>query len=151
MSSSIFSRPELVWFIIGLVLFLLELIIPGFVIIFFGIGAWITALLCLVANPGINLQVVVFAITSVIALLALRKIIQKRFFFTNDTNQNEIDDEFTGKEALAVTDFASDKTGKVEFKGTIWKAESKSEIKNGQRVYIIQKDNFKLIVEPINN
>ncbi len=34
MSTSIFSRPELIWFIIGLLLFLLELVLPGFVIFF---------------------------------------------------------------------------------------------------------------------
>jgi membrane protein implicated in regulation of membrane protease activity len=43
------------------------------------------------------------------------------------------------------------KHGKVDFKGTTWTAESKSEIKNGQRVIIIEKDSFKLIVEPIKN
>ncbi|MFZ0280832.1 MAG: NfeD family protein, partial [Bacteroidales bacterium] len=67
MNTSILSRPEMIWFIIGLVLFLLELVLPGFVIFFFGVGAWITALLCLIANPGINLQVVVFAVTSVLS------------------------------------------------------------------------------------
>ena len=51
METSIFSKPELVWFIAGLGLFLLELVLPGFVIFFFGIGAWVTALICLVAQP----------------------------------------------------------------------------------------------------
>jgi len=62
MSESIFSKPEMIWFILGLVLFLLELVVPGFVIFFFGIGAWVAALVCLIANPGVNLQVIIFAV-----------------------------------------------------------------------------------------
>jgi membrane protein implicated in regulation of membrane protease activity len=148
MKETIFARPELVWFILGLVLLLLELVLPGFVIFFFGVGAWVTALVCLFANPGINLQVVIFAVTSVIALLAFRKLIQNKFIYSRNDKSDAVEDEFTGKEAVAVNDFGSDKKGKVEFKGTSWKAESRSEIHAGQTVIIIEKDNFKLIVEP---
>lgn len=148
MSESIFARPEVIWFIIGLVLLLLELVMPGFVIFFFGIGAWITALLCLFTNPSINVQVVVFALTSVAALLIFRKMIQNKFIYSKNDKSEAVEDEFTGKEAVAIADFGPDKKGKVEFKGTSWKAESESDIKAGQTVIIIEKDNFKLIVEP---
>lgn len=50
--TSIFSKPELVWFIIGLVLFLLELVLPGFVIFFFGVGAWVTTASLPDSQPG---------------------------------------------------------------------------------------------------
>lgn len=148
MSTSIFSKPEMIWFIIAVVLFLLELVVPGFVIFFFGIGALVTALVCLVAHPGINIQIIIFAVISVLSLLALRKLIQKKLFYTRENRSDAVEDEFSGKEALAITDFGSDKKGKVEFKGTNWTAESESEIKSGQTVIIIEKDSFKLIVEP---
>jgi inner membrane protein len=148
MTETILSRPELFWFILGLGLFLLELVIPGFFIFFFGLGAWVTALVCLIAEPGINLQIVIFAVISVLSLIGLRRIIQKKFFYSKIDKSGEVEDEFTGKEALAVTDFGGQHTGKVEFKGTTWKAESASEIIKGQRVIIIKKDSFNLIVEP---
>jgi inner membrane protein len=150
MITNILSRPELLWFILGLVLFLLELVIPGFFIFFFGLGAWVTALVCFIGEPGTNLQIIIFAVVSVISLIALRRIIQKKFFYSKGKESEDVEDEFTGKEAIAVGDFAADNIGKVEFKGTTWKAESKSPIKNGDRVIIIQKENFKLIVEPKN-
>lgn len=150
MDTSILSRPELVWFIIGLALFLLELVIPGFVIFFFGIGAWITALLCLIAEPDINVQVIVFAIASVASLFAFRRMIRRKFFYDKNAQSEEVEDEFTGKEAIATVNFGEDKQGKVEFKGTTWKAESQSPVVTGQRVRIINKENIKLIVEPIN-
>jgi membrane protein implicated in regulation of membrane protease activity len=148
MIANIFSRPELFWFIIGLGLFLLELVIPGFFIFFFGLGAWVTALVCLLVEPGTNLQIVIFAVTSVLSLIGLRKIIQKKFFYSKGNLSEDVEDEFTGKEAIAKADFGSDRNGKVEFKGTMWNAESKAEIKAGQRVIIMEKDSFKLIVEP---
>ena len=148
MITNIFSRAELFWFIVGLGLFLLEFVIPGFFIFFFGLGAWITALVCLIGNPGTNIQIVIFAITSVLLLIVLRRIIQKKFLNSKGSQSEDVEDEFTGKEALATTDFGGIKTGKVEFKGTTWTAESISEIKEGQRVIIIEKENFKLIVEP---
>jgi membrane protein implicated in regulation of membrane protease activity len=146
----IFSRPELFWFFIGLVLFLLELVIPGFFIFFFGLGGWLTALVCLIWNPDsiTNVQIIIFAVTSILSLIALRKIIQKKFFYSRGTQSEDIEDEFTGKEALAKIDFGGIKTGKVEFKGTTWNAESTSEIIEGQRVVIVKKESFKLIVEP---
>jgi inner membrane protein len=151
MIANIFSRPELLWFIIGLGLFLLELVIPGFFIFFFGLGAWVTALVCLIGEPGTNVQIIIFAITSVLSLIGLRRIIQKKFFYSKGNLSEEVEDEFTGKEAIATADFGADRNGKVEFKGTMWNAESKAEIKKGQRVIVIEKNSFKLTVEPKNN
>jgi len=148
MNDFITNRPELFWFILGLILLLMELILPGFVIFFFGVGAWITALVCLFSNPGINLQALIFAVSSVLVLLIFRKMIQNKFIYNKDDRSGEVEDEFTGKEAVAVSDFGAEITGKVEFKGTSWKAESKSEIVAGQKVIILEKENFKLIVKP---
>jgi membrane protein implicated in regulation of membrane protease activity len=146
-----FDKPELFWFFIGLGLFLAELVLPGFFIFFFGLGAWITALVCLIGDPSINTQIIIFALTSVLTLAGLRRIIRKKLFYSNGDKDRSIEDEFTGKEALAANDFGHEKKGKVYFKGTTWTSESKYDISEGQRVTIIEKDNFTLIVEPKNN
>lgn len=150
MIETILSRPELFWFIIGLVLFLFELVIPGFFIFFFGLGAWVTALVCLIGNPAsiTNFQILVFATVSVLSLIALRRIIRKKFFYSKDNVSEGVEDEFSGKDALATTSFGPNIKGKVEFKGTTWNAKSKSEIKEGDSVVIIEKNNITLIVEP---
>ena len=67
--------------------------------------------------------------------------------FNVDLTRTNVD-ALIGKEAIAKNDFGGLKNGKVEFKGTRWNAESVSEIKEGQRVIILKKDSFKLIVEP---
>jgi membrane protein implicated in regulation of membrane protease activity len=151
MFENIFSKPELLWFILGLILFLLELVIPGFFIFFFGLGAWAAALACLIWEPGVNLQIIIFALVSVATLIALRKMIQKKFFYVKDEDAQKVEDEFTGREAVVTEDIGPGTTGKVEFKGTNWKAESKAELKAGSRVIITGKEDFKLFVEPKNN
>ncbi len=152
MSSSIFARPEIVWFLLGLILFLAELVLPGFFIFFFGFGAWVTALVCLIGSPSTNLQIIIFAITSVLSLVALRKIIQKKFFEGNaNTNDSDsVEDEFTGKEATAIRSFGPGTRGRVEFKGTMWDAESASDVTEGQTVIITKKENFRLYVKSKN-
>lgn len=146
-----FEKPELFWFFLGLILLLAELVLPGFFIFFFGLGAWVTALVCLIGNPSTNLQIIIFGLTSVITLLLLRKMIQKRFFYHDSSESASVEDEFTGKEAVAANDFGADLIGKVSFKGTTWMAESATPVKEGQRVIITGKENMKLLVKPKSN
>ena len=147
MITDILSRPEVFWFVLGIIFFVLEMVMPGFFILFFGVGACVTAIACLIGNPGINLQIIIFLVISVLSLLAFRKMLKRMFFFADDEKSKSIEDEFTGKDAVAITDFGSGNTGRVEFKGTSWNAEANMPIKTGQIVKIIDKEGFTLKVE----
>jgi inner membrane protein len=149
MDAEILTKPELIWFIIGLIFLILELILPGFVIFFFGVGAWITSLACLIADPGTNLQMVIFAVTSILTLVLLRRLLREKFFDSKEGSAAMLDDEFTGGKALALTSFAKGTRGKVEFRGTIWSAISTEEISAGDTVIITGKESINLFVEPI--
>ena len=151
MITDIFSRPEVFWFVLGIIFFVLELVMPGFFIFFFGVGACVTAIICLIGDPGINLQIIIFLVVSVLSLLALRKMLKNLFFFADDEKSKSIENEFIGKEAVTITDFDSDCRGKIEFKGTTWKAEANMPIKTGQIVKIIDKEGFTLKVELKND
>ena len=75
-----FDSPELSWFVLGLVLILSEFIVPGFVIIFFGLGAWITALCTLIGlSPTISIQLAIFLASTVLTLVLFRKKGQRYF------------------------------------------------------------------------
>jgi membrane protein implicated in regulation of membrane protease activity len=148
MNWEIFQDPVLIWFLIGLAFLLLELIIPGLVIVFFGFGAWITALSMWLFDFGINTQLIIFLVTSVLSLALLRNYLKKRFFKEDKTSPDTLEDEFIGQTATALNSFSPGYTGKVEFKGSGWNAKSTVEIKEGQLVKIINKDSITLIVEP---
>jgi len=139
MDTDILSKPELIWFIIGLIFLVLELILPGFVVFFFGLGAWVTSLVCLLADPGTNLQMTIFALTSVITLVAFRRMLKKKFFTSNDINSTSVDDEFTGGKALALTSFKRGSKGKVEYKGTTWSATSEKDVAECNTIIILNR------------
>lgn len=148
MDVEILKNPALIWFLIGLTFALLELVIPGLVIVFFAAGAWVVSLVCLFLPIGLDAQIVIFMITSIVSLVIFRKYLKRKFFNESDDGPATLEDEFIGRHAVALSDFV-DTQGTIKFKGTQWQAESKDEIKKGQRVEIIQKESIKLIVKPI--
>ena len=42
-----FLKPELIWFLVGIVLLVMEFVSPGLIIAFFGLGACVVAVVCL--------------------------------------------------------------------------------------------------------
>ena len=143
----ILSDPAVIWFLIGLGLLLLELVLPGLVILFFGVGAWVTALVCAITNINLNWQIAIFLIASLLGLVLLRKYLKKRFFGKSDEDIQDQLEEFIGRKAKAVNDF-KDGAGQVEFKGTRWSALCNEPVSKGQWVTIQSKDSLTLNVKP---
>ena len=146
-------NPVLVWFLVGLVFLLAELTLPGFVIIFFGIGAWITALLLLLGLlKSFNSQLLVFLVTSVASLVIFRK--KGRGVFEGKTSgklgPDQSLDDIKGEKAVVVEAVLPNKLGgKVEFHGTLWEAESDVPIKKGAIVEIVGRVNLTVKVKPL--
>jgi len=147
--SNLFSNPTVIWFIVGLILILLELVVPGFVIIFFGFGSWITALCCLIFGIHLELQFVIFTLTSVVILLIFRRYLKGNFFIDNKESVETLEDEFMNRTAVVESDIRKGYAGKVSFKGTTWTATSDTNISKGQLVKIIGKESISLIVKPV--
>lgn len=136
--------PPVVWFLIGFALLIAEFALPGIIIVFFGMGAWITALTTwLGLTTSLPSQNIVFCISSVLLLFVLRNRL-KNIFVGNATN-DKIEDEYTGKEVLALSDI-SDSRGKVEIKGTEWNARSISPILSQSLVIVERREGLTLHV-----
>ena len=142
----ILSDPAVIWFLIGLGLLLLELAIPGLVILFFGAGAWTTALVCAITDINLNWQILIFLVASLLGLVLLRKYLKKRFFGRTDKEIDDQLEQFIGRKALAIDDF-KDGSGKVEFKGTRWTANCSEPVSKGDWVVIRSKDSLTFNVE----
>ena len=143
----ILSDPAVIWFLIGLGLLLLELVLPGLVILFFGAGAWVTALACVLHDFNLNWQILIFFVASLLGLVLLRKYLKRKFF---DRKSGDIEDqleEFTGRKGKVIEDF-KDGRGRIEFKGTQWSARSEAPLKKNQWVTIVGKDSLILDVKP---
>jgi membrane protein implicated in regulation of membrane protease activity len=150
--SNEFWDPTVIWFIVGLVILVLELAVPGLILFFFGVGAWLVALLTLLFDISINAQLLIFFITSVILLFSLRKWVRQ--LFTGKMGISKNDDEssgdMVGERATVVEAIIPPSKGRVEIHGTNWTAESDIEIQAGEIVEIIGKKNLTLRVKKIN-
>lgn len=142
-----FLTIAVIWFVIGLAFFLFEFIVPGFILFFFGVGAWLVAILCLFLDIPINLQIVIFLGTSLLTAALFRKWVKTKLGMYREADQ-VLEDELIGKRAIAETDILPDQQGKVDFRGTIWDASSDEAVKAGETVTIVGNQSILLIVKP---
>jgi membrane protein implicated in regulation of membrane protease activity len=140
--------PVVLWFVIGLVLALLEFAAPGVILVFFGMGAWVAAATTYAGlTDSVGSQLLVFSASSIALLASLRKWIKGKFYGhvaeVQDLNVNL--DEFTGKDVLVLEDVVPGKSsGAVEFKGAKWKAVSEEQIMKGEEAVIAGNDGITL-------
>jgi membrane protein implicated in regulation of membrane protease activity len=140
------------WIIAGIVLLAAELLTPGgFYLLFFGISAIVVGLLHAldIAGPA-WLQWLLFSVFSVAAIAFLRKPLVNRFSAqgavpgaaTVDT------DTLIGEVAVAAEDIASGDIGRVELRGSAWRAcnRSRQTISAGQRCVVERIDGLRLDV-----
>ena len=146
-----FLKPELIWFLIGLLLMLAEFAIPGLVVLFFGIGAWITAGVCLAADVSLNVQLLIFIASSVLSLACLRSWLKGMFMGHVKGKQDLTQDlqEYVGERAVVTQAIGAKRPGKVELHGTNWTAEAEADIPEGAAVEIVAKDNLTLKVKAL--
>lgn len=146
---------ELIWFLAGLVLILLEFAAPGIVVVFFGVGAWLTALTTWFGlTDGLTSQILVWSISSVMLLVFLRRRLADKFHGFETGQQNPMDnlDEFTGREVVVTRDIARDqRDGRVEFKGAEWTAVASEPIAAGRIAEIIAAEGLTLTVRPVTS
>jgi inner membrane protein len=142
----LFQNAAVIWIIIGFVLFLLEFVLPGLILFFFAVGAWIVGILCLFTDLSINQQLIVFLISSVVTILLLRKWLSK-ILWKRKHSTELLEDEFLGKTAKAITSISPAENGKVDFKGTTWQAASEDTIEKGENVIIIGNESILLLVK----
>lgn len=144
-----FFSLEVLWFLLGAVFFLLELLIPGVVFVFFGIAAWLTGGMTYLFGVSLEVQLLVFLLSSVLGILTLRRLFKERFMSEASPTDEDLVKEFEGEIVIAETDFDSSGSGKVAFRGSTWKASSFKQVQKGDRLRVLAKENIRLSVEPI--
>lgn len=142
------SLIPLVWIIAGILLILLEFVLPGFIVIFFGIGALVTGLALFLGLPdSYGLPFIVFSAVSLGSLLLLRRQFAA-VFKGNADNANSADEDIIGKAARVVSwESGPHGSGKVEFRGSTWTANAKETFAPGDHVRITGRNGIALVVE----
>ncbi|MGD9732675.1 MAG: NfeD family protein [Desulfamplus sp.] len=128
---------SLMWFFAGVVFIVAELILPGFIVIFFAGGSFIASLSAWLFDISLTVQTAIFLFSSLLLLFTLRKYGLK--IFKGKVIDN-IDDDYSnskiGKNAIVTKPITPDRPGEIKFMGSFWRATSTDIIEEGESVVI---------------
>ncbi len=133
----------LIWFIVFLVMLIVELMTVNLVSIWFSIGA-LGAMLTAYFTDSIVIQIIVFIVVSIISLLITKPLVKKfKGFDITPTNSDRV----IGKTGEVTKKIDNNSYGEVKVFGNTWTATSKEVIDVGEKVKVLNIEGVKLIVE----
>ncbi|NGP87842.1 NfeD family protein [Fodinibius halophilus] len=143
----------MVFFIGGIVLMIIETIIPGGVSFFLGVSGLIVGALRwfgILDDP--TTSIITWLFTSVALILAMRPLLMK--YWGGDSSYKLADEDVEAMdEVVEVIEpvNADDNSGRIRFQGISWKAQTlEGEISAGQKAKIRYRNNVTWIVEPVD-
>lgn len=139
------------WLLGGIILLASELLLPGLVAMFLGLGALVVALLrWLGLIDSLAYSFTAWFVSSLAFIVFLRSTLQR--FVPSETSFTplEEDTDLFGAVAEVVETVSSSHTdGRISFRGTTWPATSDAaEIPTGAKVTILFRDNLGWRVQP---
>lgn len=141
----------IIWIITGIACILLEFVIPGLIIIFFGVGALVTGLALLAGLPtGNGIPFILFSAVSIASIILLRKQFAKIFRGTdvvNDDGRVSSDDDIVGCSARVIAWDDTRQEGKIDLRGSTWNARSTDTLTVGDAVKVSKRNGIHLLVE----
>lgn len=109
------------WWILAGLLLILELTAPAFFFLWLGIAAAAVGLILLVfPSIGVEIQLVLFAIASIVSVLAWRKYRESKPITTDQPNLNRRGHQYIGR-TFSLTHPITNGTGKVTVDDSTWK------------------------------
>ena len=140
--------PVLLWFLTGIVFFAIELALPGFIIFFFGLGAWCTALAVYFSPLPLSGQLSVFLVASLVTLLLLRAWLRGIFSGFSLEEDDSVNVEPAATTGVVIEDILPPARGRIKYGGSFWQAEAEEEITTGTVVKIVEQNDLLLKVRP---
>jgi membrane protein implicated in regulation of membrane protease activity len=138
------------WIALGLILAVLELVVPtSFFLLFFGVGGIVVGLLSMAGLAGPSwVQWLLFAGISVVSVLLFRGPLLRRLH-RDDWMRRPID-ALTEDIATTLEDIAPGSIGRVELRGTAWSARNAGAgvLTKGQRCAVQRVDGLTLYIVP---
>ena len=134
--------PWLIWFVLGIVLGLLEMAVPAFVIFFFGIGCLVVSAVVAIWPLSVTQQVLLFVVSTVASLVFLRRWLVSIFRGNSAGNSaNGFDDFPAGAQVRVARRIAPGDNGRIMFRGTLWDAAADEVIEEGEMAEIVRYAN----------
>ena len=132
------------WIILGLILSILEMLLPGIFLIWIGIAAFLTSIV-VYFGAGLYLQIVAFAVFSIITTILGKKAYDK-LDVKNSINQKSVD--LIGEEVTLLFDVEDGKS-RVKLADSQWTVKTSENLKKGDKVRVVKVNGNILFVTSI--
>lgn len=133
------------WFILGLVLFTLELVVPGVHFLWFGVAAFLTGGLALLTGITWPLQLVAFGLLAVVVVFTVRRFSRPDMATSDLPDLNDRGQQYVGRSVVVEVPIQNGR-GKVRVGDTVWSAEG-PDVPAGTRVTVTGARGIVLTVE----
>jgi membrane protein implicated in regulation of membrane protease activity len=134
------------WLILAVALIILEILIPGAYFLWMGISAAVVgATMFVFPQMAILVQVLIFAILSVIAVMAYRSYRKKNPFVTDEPALNRRGEKYIGQ-SFTLKEPIVNGVGKIKVDDSTWKIKG-FDIDAGETVRVVAVEGTTLIVE----
>ncbi|MFN3411296.1 MAG: NfeD family protein [Exilispira sp.] len=142
----------LIWLLISVIMFIIEIFTPGFFSACLGIAAAINAVLSLIL-PNINIvwQIIIFSILTILSFILIRPFAIK-YLYKNSNKANSNADGLIGKRGKITKPIDTVNYGFMKIYGDEFMAisEDGKPIEEGAEVEIVKIDGIKVIVRKVN-
>ena len=139
--------PQWSWLVLGLVLAIAEMVVPGVFLIWFAAAALAVGLLSFVLPLGLPLQVVLFAVLSVVSVVASRRWLRGHPVESADPLLNQRGQQLVGTK-VTVTEAIEGGSGRVRCGDTEWLAQG-PDAAAGTRLTVTGSTGSTLIVDAV--
>ena len=139
-----------IWVYIGAGLMLMELVVPGFILCFFGLAAATVGVLRFLFGEAFDLtwQLAAFSLLSVAYIALLRRWF-KRALTGDKVEEPGVADEFVGQVGRLTAAIEPPSAGRVLIRDAEWSAAADAPIAAGAEVKIVSRSNLTFKVEAI--
>ena len=136
------------WWVLAAVLMAVEVFAPTTLFLWMGISAGAVGLLVLVANDiGWEIQILLFAVISVVSVVAWRQYARLHPASSDDPLLNRRAEQCVGR-LFSLEEPIVNGRGRVKVDGVFWKIEG-DDLEAGNRVKVVGTDGVILKVEPV--
>jgi membrane protein implicated in regulation of membrane protease activity len=139
----VFELKPAVWIIAGLVLAALEMLVPGLVVIWFGVAAVATGILAIFVHNQ-YIQFVVFIVLSAVMIVFSQRIARR---ITHPEPEPVGANRMVGVSGQVIADIRPPEFGRVKVLGEEWRATATCEIPAGGTVRVVEVAGTHLVVE----
>lgn len=139
------------WLYVGAFLMLAELLLPGFVIFFFGLSAATVGLMRFALGDAFTLtwQLASFSAFTILYLAVLRRVLKKIFSGSVERSSVDLDRTAIGRTGQVTVTIVPPKSGRVMIGDAEWTAIASAPVAVGVDVKVVGQDNLTMTVEPI--